>query len=155
MVKYYNYAVTFSEVPDEISLCINITNCQQKCEGCHSPYLQKDIGNNLSIDLQNLINRFHEQITCVCFLGEGNDKRQLQKLINYVKNLNYKICIYSGRDDADVKDYYNIDYYKIGSYKKEYGPLNSKTTNQRMFKKNNNGTWEDITNKFFPKKLGE
>ena len=26
MVKYLNYALTFSEVPDEVNLCFNITN---------------------------------------------------------------------------------------------------------------------------------
>ena len=37
MLKYSNYEITFAEVPDEISLCINLTNCPHKCIGCHSP----------------------------------------------------------------------------------------------------------------------
>lgn len=152
MVKYYNYMLTFSEVPDEISLCFNITNCQEHCHECHSSFLRMDIGNDLSADLQQILNQHHDQFTCVCFLGEGNDKKQLQKLIDYIKNLGYKICVYSGRDNCDLNDYQNLDYYKIGSYQSEYGPLNRPTTNQRMFKKIEN-RWEDITKEFFPKSL--
>lgn len=152
MVKYYNYAITFAEVPNEVSLCFNITNCPHNCAGCHSPYLQQDIGNNLSCDIQNIINKHHDQFTCVCFLGEGNDKKELQKLINYVKNLGFKTCLYSGSDDGILDDFKNLDYYKKGSFKQEYGPLNNKNTNQRMYKKEMN-KWIDITYKFFPRSL--
>lgn len=151
MVKYYDFAVTFAEVPDEVSLCINITNCQQQCPHCHSPYLREDIGADLNRDIQQLLNRHQDQITCVCFLGEGNDHKQLQNIINYVKNQNFKVCVYSGRDDADFYDYDNIDYYKTGSYKEEFGPLNKKTTNQRMYKKTGKQQWENITERFFPR----
>lgn len=152
MVKYYNYALTFAEVPDEISLCINITNCPYRCTGCHSPFLQEDIGMNLNCDLQQLINKHKDQFTCVCFLGEGNDKKELQKLINYVKNMGYKTCLYSGADDDILDNYENLDYYKKGSYQPNKGPLNNKNTNQHMYKKINN-KWIDITYKFFPKEL--
>lgn len=153
MVKYYNYAITFAEVPDEVSLCFNITNCMMRCDGCHSNFLQQDIGNNLNNDIQKIINLHKDQFTCVCFLGEGNDHKNLQKLINYVHNYGYKTCLYSGRDDSILDDYNNLDFYKKGSYKKDKGGLNKITTNQRMYKKNNNGEWEDITYKFLPKQL--
>ena len=149
MVKYYNYMLTFAEVPDEISLCFNITNCQQHCVGCHSPFLREDIGADLNKDLQIILNRHKDQFSCVCFLGEGNDRKQLQKLITYIKNLGYKTCVYSGRDDCSLDDYINLDYYKVGSYQSKFGPLNVKTTNQRFYKKNDT-QWEDITNRFFP-----
>ena len=48
MIKYKETQVTFSEVPDEISLCINISNCPHRCKGCHSPYLQEDVGYELT-----------------------------------------------------------------------------------------------------------
>ena len=35
MLKYLNTQVTFSEIPDEITLCINITGCKVGCEGCN------------------------------------------------------------------------------------------------------------------------
>ena len=150
MVKYLNYALTFAEVPDEINLCFNITNCQQNCTGCHTPILQQDVGQDLNKDLQKIINQHKDQFTCVCFLGEGNDKVQLQHLIDYIKNLNYKVCVYSGRDDATIEDYKNLDYYKIGSYNIEKGPLTAKTTNQKMYKKMSDSTWVDITFLFWP-----
>ena len=39
--------VTFSEFPNEISLCINISQCVCNCSGCHSSYLAEDIGDNI------------------------------------------------------------------------------------------------------------
>ena len=44
MLKYVDTLVTFSEIPDEITLCINISNCPCKCPGSHSSYLAQDIG---------------------------------------------------------------------------------------------------------------
>jgi anaerobic ribonucleoside-triphosphate reductase activating protein len=44
MLKYVDTAVTFAEFPNEVSLCINISGCPCCCDGCHSPYLSKDIG---------------------------------------------------------------------------------------------------------------
>lgn len=152
MVKYINYAITFAEVPDEISLCFNITNCPHSCPECHSAFLQQDIGYNLTCDIQNIINQHHDQITCVCFLGEGNDKKELQRLITYTKHLGFKTCLYSGSDDGILDDYQDLDYYKKGSFKKEYGPLNNKNTNQHMYKKIEE-KWIDITSKFFPKSI--
>ena len=57
MIKYTETQVTFSEVPDEISLCINISNCPHRCKNCHSPHLQEDIGEELTFEvLDKLIN---------------------------------------------------------------------------------------------------
>ena len=44
MLKYVDTKIVFREVPDEITLCINISNCPCHCKGCHSPYLAEDIG---------------------------------------------------------------------------------------------------------------
>lgn len=48
MLKYLNTQVTFAEVPDEITLCINITGCKNGCKNCHSSYLAQDIGKPLN-----------------------------------------------------------------------------------------------------------
>ena len=50
MLKYIDTKVTFAEVPNEISLCINISNCPCNCKGCHSSYLAEDIGNSVFLD---------------------------------------------------------------------------------------------------------
>ena len=98
MVKYCSTAITFAEVPDEVSLSIQITNCQNRCKGCHSPFLRDDFGEDLEKDLPNLLERYKEQITCVCFMGEGNDILGLQRCIDLVKKYNLKTCVYYGED---------------------------------------------------------
>ena len=42
----------------------------------------------------------------------------------------------------------NFDYIKLGPYIEEFGPLNSKTTNQRFYKVSD-GELVDITSKFW------
>ena len=79
MIKYLNYSITFQEVPDEISLCFNITNCQFRCPGCHSPELRSDIGMNLEPDLVRIVSQYIDGITCICLLGDGNDFGALKR----------------------------------------------------------------------------
>ena len=57
-LKYVGYAVTLEEVPTEISLTISISNCRFRCHGCHSAYLQQDVGNPLLPDLMTLLHRY-------------------------------------------------------------------------------------------------
>ena len=80
MIKYTDIAVTFAEVPDEISLCINISNCPNHCKGCHSAYLADDLGSELTISaLKGMIER-NKGITCVAFMGGDNDPIKLKDL---------------------------------------------------------------------------
>ena len=68
MLKYVDTKVTFAEVPNEISLCINISNCPCNCKGCHSSYLAEDIGEELnSFSLKELISN-NKGITCISFI---------------------------------------------------------------------------------------
>jgi anaerobic ribonucleoside-triphosphate reductase activating protein len=138
-LKYLGYATVFQEVPNEISLAINISGCPHHCEGCHSKYLWEYKGNYISNDIDKLIDQYDNLISCVCFMGGDQNINELAELLKQVKNRNLKTCIYSGRDD---KEYFDnilplIDYLKIGRYIEKLGGLNSKTTNQRMY---------DITN---------
>ena len=73
MLKYRGHSITFQEVPNEVSLCLNITNCQGRCDRCHSPDLRLDVGEPLLRDIDGMLRRYGSLITCVCFLGEGND----------------------------------------------------------------------------------
>ena len=57
-LKYVEYAVTLEEVPTEISLTISISNCRSRCHGCHSAYLQQDVGKPLLLDLMTLLRRY-------------------------------------------------------------------------------------------------
>lgn len=157
MLKYVDSKVTFSEVPDEISLCINFSNCPHKCKGCHSEYLQKDIGEELnSVTLEEMANE-NNGITCVCFMGGDCDIPYLTYLANFVKStLHLKTAWYTGlvfnpSSAGHIEVSKVFDYIKTGPYIKEFGPLTNKKTNQRFYKKKNTFEWEDITYKFWKK----
>lgn len=148
MLKYKDVLVGFQEVPDEISLCINITNCPNNCIGCHSPYLAEDIGEELTPEeLSRLITK-NKGITCVCLMGGDNDPKQINSLAKVIKSLYpYKVAWYSGSTKLSPKIIiHNFDYIKLGPYIEEFGPLNNPNTNQRMFKIPD---LEDITYKFW------
>lgn len=150
MIKYVqeDTSVTFSEIPDEICLCINISNCPHRCSGCHSTYLQTDVGVELTEYILDSIIANNEGITCVVFMGGDSDKESLKRFGTFVKSRGLKSAWYSGESDLSF-DYYkeSFDYIKIGPYIKELGPLNSKTTNQRMYSLING--IEDITYRFW------
>lgn len=80
-------------------------------------------------------------------MGGINDYSSLAELMQEVKNNNLKVAIYSGHDDINTEIEPFVDYYKIGPFIPEFGPLNQKTTNQRFYKKENN-EWVDLTYKF-------
>lgn len=164
MIKYVSYAVTFAEVPDEISLTLAISNCGGHCPGCHSPELRQDIGRDLEADLPALLKKYKGQITCVCFLGQGNDPEALKECLEYVKYHGLNTCLYTGSDSFSPNispTFSYLDYIKVGPYIEGLGGLDSPTTNQRMYKrcaaKNAAGVvllneWFDITSLFRRKK---
>ena len=55
MLKYADYDIVFQEIPNEVTLAINISNCPNRCVGCHSPYLMEDVGEELNGILASLI----------------------------------------------------------------------------------------------------
>jgi anaerobic ribonucleoside-triphosphate reductase activating protein len=152
MLKYVDTLVSFQEVPDEITLCINISNCPCHCEGCHSTYLAEDIGKELTKEeLTELINN-NKGISCVSFMGGDFDPWHIAYLAMYVKETypNLKVSWYSGRDRIHsyiTAMYHKFDYIKIGPYIPKLGGLDSETTNQIMYKVDN-GNLIDITYRF-------
>lgn len=156
MLKYLNTQVTFAEVPDEITLCINITGCKNGCKNCHSSYLAEDIGNPLNKTVLSKLLEDNKGISCVSFMGGDRDTIHIVALASWVKtHTNLKVAWYSGRQeisDIVARQLRWFDYIKPGPYIEEFGPLNSKTTNQRMYKvieQNGNYGLVDITNKFW------
>ena len=150
MLKYLNTQVTFSEVPDEITLCINITGCKIGCKNCHSSYLAENIGEELnSFSLKELISN-NKGITCVSFMGGDSSPSKIDALAQWVK-INYpiKTAWYSGRQELSKDiNLNNFNFIKLGPYIEDLGPLNSKTTNQRFYKVEE-GKLVDITNLFW------
>ena len=140
MLKYVNAMVTFSEVPDEISLCIEISNCPCHCKNCHSSYLAEDIGEKLTLDKIYKLIDSNEGITCICFMGGDSSPKEIDMFARCIKDLyNIKVAWYSGRQelskDIDLK---NFDAIKLGPYIEELGPLTKNTTNQKFYKVINN-----------------
>lgn len=151
MLKYFDSAITLQEVPDEISLAINITNCPHRCAECHSPYLRDDIGTYLSNEEIKKIIDNNSDITCICIMGGDSDHLDLKRILSEIKKYNIKTCLYSGNDSVDNNLISCLDYYKVGHYDKELGPLNRETTNQIFYKIDDNKL-TDITYRFWPHK---
>ena len=143
--------VVFEEIPDEITLAINITNCPCKCNGCHSKFLWDDIGTELTNDeLDRMVDR-ERGITCVCFMGGDREPKYIEELSKHIKSKydTIKTAWYSGMDDISSEvDICSFDYIKIGHYDEDKGPLNKETTNQKLFKIDG-GVIENITNRFW------
>lgn len=151
MLKYVDTKVVFAEIPDEITLAINISGCPCNCKGCHSSYLAKDIGEPL--DLQHLTNLIdsNKGITCVCIMGGDANPSEVDDIAQDIKEYypELKVGWYSGRQELSKDiELGNFDYIKLGPYIEEFGPLNSKTTNQRFYKVSD-GELVDITSKFW------
>lgn len=133
MLKYTDAVVTFAEIPNEISLCLNISNCPYKCPGCHSKYLWEDVGTELTkLAIIDLVDS-NKGVSCICFMGGDCDLDSLIKLAEYIKNYypNIRTAWYTGNDNPEF--YPVFDYIKVGPYKEEFGPLNSPRTNQRFY----------------------
>lgn len=135
MLKYVDTLVSFQEIPDEISLCINISNCPNNCPGCHSAYLKDDIGTPLTYTELMRILKDIRGITCVCFMGGDREPWEIQRLAQFIREKGLKVAWYSGKQELheDIK-LANFDYVKLGPYVEELGPLTSRTTNQVMYK---------------------
>ena len=151
MLKYVDAKVVFAEVPDEVTLAINISNCPCQCKGCHSSYLAQDIGEPL--DLQHLTNLIdsNKGISCVCIMGGDANPSEVDDIAQDIKEYypELKVGWYSGRQELSKNiELGNFDYIKLGPYIEEFGPLNSKTTNQRFYKVNGKELI-DITSRFW------
>ena len=139
-MKYIDTSIVFREVPDEITLAINISGCPLHCEGCHSPWLWEDTGSELSAESLSALIDANPGITCVSLMGGDADPEKVVSLLQDVR-LRYaeavKTCWYSGRDLSQVKGYIVpdvLDYIKTGPYIASRGPLDREGTNQRMYR---------------------
>jgi len=157
MLKYAETAVVFREVPDEVTLAVNITNCPFRCPSCHSQHLHEDSG--LPLDENALAGLISSErgITCVALMGGDSDTEEIRRLCWQIRRTfpHLKTCWYTGRklDDVPEENLQCLDYIKTGPYVRELGPLDSPTTNQRMYALAWNpwteaASFTDITEKF-------
>ncbi len=151
MLKFVSYDIVFQEIPDEVSLALNISGCPNRCPGCHSAHLMEDQGEELSKEnLVALIEQYQSSITCVCFMGGDVDPAAVEALAKFVhKEFGLKSAWYSGRE-VMPSDISAFDFVKLGDYREDCGGLNSPTTNQKMFHIKN-GELIDITSRFWKK----
>lgn len=132
-MKYYNTEITFREIPDEVTLCINISNCPVHCPGCHSKWLWADTGTPLNASTIDSLIAENPGITCIALMGGDGERGLVIDLCKYIKDrYGLKVGWYSGMD-FQWDDDFHVDYYKCGPYIDEYGGLDSPSTNQRFY----------------------
>lgn len=153
MLKYVNTGVVFSEIPDEVTLSINISNCPCHCPGCHSKYLWADEGTPLTLEeLLRMADEQGEAITCVCFMGGDREPKAVENLSKELHSHRPRLKTgwYSGRSmlPRDIETS-SFNYIKLGPYLAHLGPLNSRRTNQRLYKVASDGKLSDITSRFW------
>ena len=153
MLKYVNTGIVFQEIPDEVTLAINISNCPCHCPGCHSRYLWEDIGLPLDVHaIDAFVEEYGSDITCIALMGGDNDPKGVNMLAQYIHEEYplYKVGWYSGKTViSPLVDRQDFDYIKIGPFIRHLGPLKSKTTNQRLYRQEPDGTFTDITSRFW------
>lgn len=135
MLKYTDTQVGFREVPDKIALLINISGCKCHCPSCHSKYLWEDIGDPLDTQSLDRLIEDNDGINCVCFMG-GEDFDAVGELASFVHNkYDMQVAWYTGHDLKELPEetIKSVDFLKVGPYRDECGPLDKRTTNQKMY----------------------
>jgi len=128
-------SVVLEEIPDRVSLAVDISNCRGNCVGCHSPFLKLDIGEELTPAIVDHLIADNFGVNCFLFLGEGRDPEALLALAAHIRAEHpaMEIALYSGREEVEPEFWDAFDYVKLGPYRPECGPLNERTTNQRLY----------------------
>lgn len=137
-------SVVMEEIPDRVSLAVDISNCRGNCVGCHSPFLKQDVGEELTAEIIDRLLADNFGVNCFLFLGEGQDPQAILSLAAHVRELGLDVALYSGREEVEDEFWDAFDYLKLGPYRPECGPLNKRTTNQRLY---HHG--KDITERFW------
>lgn len=150
-MKYVSSAVTFAEFPNEIALCLNISNCPCLCENCSQSELAGDFGTILDEEELDKLIKNNEGITLIGFMGGDSSHETVKELCDYIhkKYKNIKVGMYSGREYFDMLLLNCLDVYKIGKWiqpkgpindwpKQNCGPLKFPFSNQLYFVKENN-----------------
>ena len=80
------------------------------------------------------VEQYGEDITCISFMGGDNDPKGVNLLAQYIheEHPQFKVAWYSGKTVTSV-------------------PLKKPTTNQRLYRQNAQGEFEDITSRFWKK----
>ena len=138
MLKCYSYDIVCQEIPDEISLAVNISCCPNRCPGCHSPWLWSDEGETMDEEmLSNLIGKYSAALTCFCFMGGDAEPFEVMRLAKWIKSRwpHIKTAWYSGKERLpEGFEITSMDYIKLGPYIEALGGLKSPETNQALYR---------------------
>ena len=119
MLRYADYDIVFQEIPDEVTLAINLSNCPNHCKGCHSAYLMEDVGEPLTEEsLSTLLGKYGKAITCVCFMGGDASPAEVEQLAAFLHKQTItpvKVGWYSGKSKLTENfDVSHFQYIKLG-----------------------------------------
>ncbi|MBR4365557.1 MAG: ribonucleoside-triphosphate reductase [Bacteroidaceae bacterium] len=90
--------------------------------------------------------------------GEGGDAepQEVAELAAYIRSAypSLRTAWYSGRQQPseELMDHKYYDYVKVGPYIKAKGPLNSPTTNQRLYRIDADNSRTDLTSWFWQRR---
>ncbi len=150
MLRYTDTKIVFREVPDEISLAVNISGCPFACKGCHSSFLQGEVGDELSTTVIDFMLKRNDSATCFLFMGGDGEPAEVTRLAAYIKSKYPRMmtAMYSGADvlHSDINPQY-FDFIKIGHFVEVLGGLDSPLTNQRLYKIDKGVDFVDITDR--------
>ena len=155
MLKCTTHDIVFQEFPDEVTLAVNLSRCPNLCPGCHSAYLQGDIGEELTPErLAALADSYAGDITCVALMGGDNDPEAVMHLLRSLRRRSgdaLRTGWYSGRAALPACfDPACTDYVKTGPYHADTRPLSQRTTNQRLYRiSRQDHSLTDITHRFW------
>lgn len=135
-MRYSDVQVVFKEIPNEISLAIQVTDCLYNSIDCHPANSSTlDAGEELSFyKLNRLIQQSIGHITCVLFLGGESEHDSLVARLKLIHSYGLKTALYSNLELNQISEELlnHLDYLKYGRYNKDLGALNSPLTNQRL-----------------------
>ena len=139
MLKYVNTGIVFQEIPDEVTLAVNLSNCPCRCPGCHSTFLWQNVGNDLTEQvLDSLIKQAGADITYVCFMGGDAEPFEVERLAGFLHRQSIalvKVGWYSGKNELpEGLSVQNFEYIKLGPYIEKLGGLKSPDTNQHFYR---------------------
>jgi anaerobic ribonucleoside-triphosphate reductase activating protein len=117
--------------------------------------LWEDIGLPLNTEaIDAFVTQFGTDITCIAFMGGDADPKGVNQLAQYIheEHPQFKVAWYSGRlRIPSVVNKADFDFIKVGPYIQHLGPLKKPTTNQRFYRREEDGTFTDITSRFWRK----
>lgn len=138
-MKFFDYALTFREMPFNPSGSITFFTggqCKYNCNGCSWGETKPD-GEEIPLDVfVSIINKKRRHTDTVCFLGEGENYKNLIPYLNEAHKLEYKTMLYTGGNLEDFDDYFLslLDYIKVGRWQGK--TLYEEGTNQKVFEMN-------------------